>query len=103
MRELVFGVSGQTLRKTGDFNGVVAGSKGFLRCRFVFDGSWDGYAKVAAFKGEDGEEHAASIVDGTCAVPDEVTGGGSFTVRVAGKRDDAMAETTAATVRQVRG
>lgn len=101
MRELRFGVSGQTLRKTGDFSGIVAGSKGFLRCRFDFDSTWDGFAKVAAFTGEDGTEHAERIASGTCAVPDEVTSG-DFTVRVVGKRDGARAETTAATVRQVR-
>lgn len=102
MRELAFTVSGQTLRKAGDFSGIVTGSQGFLRCRFDFDQTWDGFAKVAAFTAGDGSEHAERITGGTCPVPDAVTSGDSFTVRVVGKRDGARAETTAATVRQVR-
>lgn len=102
MRELRFKVSGQTLRKAGDFSRIVTGSRGFLRCRFDFDETWNGFAKAAAFTGEDGAEHAERIVNGQCAVPDDVTAGDSFTVRVVGKRDGAKAETTAATVRQVR-
>ena len=34
MRRLIFAVTGQQLAKHGDFAGITAGSKGYLRCRF---------------------------------------------------------------------
>ena len=34
MRMLKFAVEGQQLAKRGDFAGVTAGSKGYLRCHF---------------------------------------------------------------------
>ena len=41
MRRLIFAVTGQQLAKHGDFAGITAGSKGYLRCRFeLSDPEW---------------------------------------------------------------
>ena len=41
MRRLIFAVTGQQLTKHGDFTGIMAGSKGYLRCRFeLSDPEW---------------------------------------------------------------
>ena len=41
MRVLNFKVSGQSLSKNGDFSGIVAGTKGYLRLSFDFDPEWE--------------------------------------------------------------
>lgn len=39
MRRLLFSVDGQHLAKQGDFSGITAGSKGYLKCCFGVDSS----------------------------------------------------------------
>ena len=49
MRMLKFAVEGQQLAKRGDFAGVTAGSKGYLRCCFEqSDPEWLMAKKIAA-------------------------------------------------------
>ena len=51
MRTLPFTVEGQTLRKDGDFGGIISGSKGYLRCRLkIADNDWLYAKKVLVFK-----------------------------------------------------
>ena len=53
MRMLKFAVEGQQLAKHGDFTGVTAGSKGYLRCRFEqSDPEWLMAKKIAVFNDE---------------------------------------------------
>lgn len=73
MRRLIFAVTGQQLAKHGDFAGITAGSKGYLRCRFeLSDPEWLAAKKIAVFN----DEHAVPVgAEGECNVPDEVTDG----------------------------
>ena len=53
MRMLKFAVEGQQLAKRGDFAGVTAGSKGYLRCHFEqSDPEWLMAKKIAVFNDE---------------------------------------------------
>ena len=73
MRILPFKVTGQNLSKDGDFSGIVAGTKGYLHTEYNFDSEWDGCKKAAVFSRYD-KEYPVPIVNGKCAVPDEITG-----------------------------
>lgn len=100
MRRLIFAVEGQKLSKQGDFSGITAGSKGYLRCNFVTgDSDWLGAKKVALFN-----ETSAVAVDeaGECAVPDEVTGEKSFKLRLIGQNGSTRMTTNAVLIEQVK-
>lgn len=94
MNTIKLSVSGQVLSRINRMQHIVAGSKGYLRCSFEFDESWNALAKAAAFYGDDGTEHAAAIENGTCSVPDEVTDSQSFKVRVIGAGGKAVRVST---------
>lgn len=66
MRMLKFAVEGQQLAKRGDFAGVTAGSKGYLRCHFEqSDPEWLMAKKIAVFN----DEYAVTVsAEGECAV-----------------------------------
>lgn len=99
MRRLLFSVDGQHLAKQGDFSGITAGSKGYLKCCFGVDGSdWHGAKKVALFN----EVYAVAVDEALeCCVPDEVTGGKSFKVRMIGQNDTMRVTTNAVLVEQI--
>lgn len=73
MRTLQFSVSGQKLSTAGDHSGLIAGTRGYLQTAYNFDGEWDGCKKAAVFLRYD-KEYPVPIVNGKCAVPDEITG-----------------------------
>lgn len=100
MRRLIFAVSGQQLAKHGDFTGVTAGSKGYLRCHFeLSDSEWLAAKKIAVFN----DEHAVTVgADGECAVPDEVTDGKSFKVYLAGQNGKTRMVTNKVLIEQVK-
>lgn len=83
MRDLNFEVDGQSLRKVGDFSGIIRGSKKYLRCVFSYKGiDWSNMRAIAVFE-HNGNEYAVVIQkDGSCMVPDEVTDGSYFKVSV---------------------
>ena len=85
MRELNFTIDKQKLSKSGDFSNIIRGSKGYLKCRFNFEGTdWLNHKLIAVFE-SNGEEFARKLnIDKTCIVPDEVTDGSYFKVRVVG-------------------
>lgn len=85
MRVLNFKLKGQTLQKMGDFSTIMAGSKGYLKCRFRADDTdWSTAKKVAIFC--DGL-YVALDRNGECMVPDGATEGKSFKVQVAGETE----------------
>ena len=98
MRRLLFSVDGQHLTKQGDFSGITAGSKGYLKCCFGVDSSdWRGAKKVALFN----EAYAVAVDEALeCNVPDEVTGGKSFKVRLIGQKGTMRVTTNAVLVEQ---
>lgn len=86
MRILQFKVSGQSLSKDGDFSGLVAGTRGYLQTAYNFDGEWDGCKKAAVFSRYE-KEFPMPIINGRCAVPDEVVEIRKWRVRLVGERD----------------
>lgn len=99
MRRLLFAVDGQHLTKHGDFSGIAAGSKGYLKCLFAATGSdWAGSKKVALFD----ETYAVPVSEaGECDVPDEVTDGKSFKLKLIGQKGTMRMSTNAVLVEQV--
>lgn len=85
MRDLNFEVDGQSLRKVGDFSGIIRGTKNYLKCHFSFeDNDWFGLRKIAVFENQ-GEPSAVMLErDNTCQVPNEVTDGTYFKVSIVG-------------------
>ena len=100
MRKLTFAVEGQTLRKKGDFKGIMAGSKGYLVCQFgTADPDWLRAAKAAVFNDT---EAVAVNADMQCAVPDSVTDGKSFKVQLVGKNGSTRMTTNPVLIEQVK-
>lgn len=87
MRTLHFTVTGQTITRSAgcDFDGIVAGSRGYLFARFHFSADWDGCKKVAVFKCG-GKEYPAPLVAGACEIPPEALTGPLVQVYVLGRR-----------------
>ena len=85
MRTLQFKVAGQKLSKDGDFSGLVAGTKGYLQTAYNFDREWDGCKKAADFY-RYGKEYPAPIINGRCAVPDEIAQYNRWKVYLVGER-----------------
>lgn len=99
MRRLMFAVDGQKLSKKGDFSGITAGSKRYLRCHFgCAESDWLRAKKVALFN-----DSIAVPVDEAmeCAVPDEVTNGKSFKLRLIGQSGQTRLTTNAVLIEQV--
>ena len=85
MRTLNFNIENQSLKKNGDFSGIIRGSKQYLKCLFAFDGdTWNGLRKIAVFENLNGEYAVDLSRDSSCMVPDEVTDGRFFRVKIAG-------------------
>lgn len=101
MKTINFKVNGQRLSLENGLRGrVLAGTKGYLVAKFTFSEDWDGFQKVAAFYDGDGHEYPRPLVSNQCMVPDEVTDGVKFKVKVFGKQGNSMVFTDTETVRQ---
>lgn len=100
MRKLTFAVTGQKLSKEGDFSGITAGSKGYLCCKVkTTDPDWMRAKKVLLFD----EEYAVAVgTDGECTVPDEVTDGKSFKLRLIGQCGKTRMMTNPILIEQVK-
>ena len=102
MRELVFRADGQRLKKQADcdFSGLVAGSEGYLKAKFIFSSEWEGCKKAASFwLGE--QEHAVLLEDDdSCFVHPAVLTSELFKVSVIGVKPGYKITTTRTKVRQ---
>ena len=102
MRLLIFNVDSQCVRKHPDcdFSHIVAGTKNYLRAKFIFSDEWRDCIKVASFwRGE--KEHAVLLnSDGTCDIPTEALTGATFRVSVIGQKDGYRITTNKIVVRQ---
>ena len=49
MRVLHFSVNEQNIKKSGDFSGIVKGSKGYLKAEFSFGSEWSRRKAAASF------------------------------------------------------
>lgn len=98
MRVLNFEVESQTLKKSGDFSNIVAGTKNYLVCGFSFnDTDWNQALKVAVFN----EDTAVPILNGSCKVPDNVTDRKSFKFYVVGRIGTVTIKTNQILIEQV--
>lgn len=97
MRILEFNAAGQALTcaKTCDFTGIVAGSCGYLRARFMFSREWAGCNKVAVFVSK-GQEYPVPLELNMCDIPAEALTGSSVQVYVVGRRPGYQITTTVA-------
>lgn len=101
MRILQFTVEGQRLSKSGDFTGIIRGSKKYLRSQFVFNGSdWNGCKVVAVFQLKDKEYPVAIDSNRSCMVPDEVTDSSAFKIRLIGRKNDYQITTNKVLISQ---
>ena len=100
MRTLQCKVIGQNLNKDGDFSGIVAGTKGYLRMTFSFDSEWDGCKKAAVFSRR-GKEQAFPVANNGCNVPDEMTQYNRWYVRLIGEKEGYRITTNELEVRQL--
>lgn len=95
MREIAFEVSGQHIEIVNQ-PVTVSGTKNYLYARFRFDGTWNGFKKVAIFN----DKWFAEIQKGICKIPDEAAALKVFSVKVAGKLGGTMILTDFAMVKQ---
>lgn len=100
MRILEFAVDGQKLSKKGDFSSIVRGTKGYLKCDFDLSAiDWSGYKVVAVFERRN-KEFCVPVINGSCNVPDEVTDGSYFKIRIVGAKDTIRITTNKVLVSQ---
>lgn len=89
MRTLVFNVKGQTIypNSLSDIGGLVAGTSGYIKAKFLFSEDWINCAKVVAFHSIDGKELEPKPLDieGCCYIPSEVLEYHEFDMKVLGK------------------
>lgn len=104
MRELAFAVNGQQIEKMQgcDFGGLVAGTKGYLRARFMFDAAWKGCKIAASFFDADGKEDAKGVIDGECEIPESALKKDVFYISLTGRRKGYEITTNRLTIRQAR-
>ena len=105
MKDLHFNVEGQRLTKANDedFKGIVSKSKGYLRCMFNFDDEWTGTKRAAIFSTTRSKlpmyptsNYASAVMridNVSCKVPDVVTDGNVFYVKIFGKKTGLELET----------
>ena len=100
MRTLNFEVIGQKLTKVGDFSNIIKGSKQYLRCEFSFSGTeWMKHKIVAIFE-QDGNEYPVAVLNSSCMVPDEVSNGAFFKMRLLGVKDNYRINTNKVLIEQ---
>ena len=105
MRILPFVVNGQTLDKADEesFESLVRGSKGYLKCSFKFNRSWDDYVKAVEFIGDKNSEFYY-LKDDMVDVPNSIAALPYFRVKVYGIMDSkTQFSTNTVLVRQKRG
>ena len=88
MKILQFLVEQQNIRKdpSCDFSGLVSGTKGYLKARFVLSKEWNDCAVAAVFLNSESEE-AVPVLNGQCDIPEKITKKKMWWVRVVGMRD----------------
>lgn len=100
MRKLRFMAEGMALSRVSPTTGIVAGSEGYLRAEFDLSEDYEGCRVYATFRGDSGGEWAERVVDGSCGVPTEVTGGRAWGVSLTAVSDGFRLDTNEVTVRQ---
>lgn len=91
---------GMALSRVSPTTGIVAGSEGYLRAEFDLSEDYEGCKVYATFRDSSGDEWAERVVDGSCDVPAEVTGGRVWGMSLTAVRDGFRLDTNEVTVRQ---
>ena len=103
MRTLEFDVKKQRIikKRTCDFSGLVAGSIGYLKAKFIFSKDWKQcVAKFASFW-VDEEEYAVKLDENNCCmIPPEALMKNKFKVSVIGANPPYQIGTNKTTVKQ---
>ena len=87
MISLTFEVNKQILKKSNDFPKVIRGSKGILECQFIFGDEWANYAVSAIFQDSTRSVvEMVTVIDSTCKIPDSVTDGKYFFIKLIGAK-----------------
>lgn len=107
MRTLVFNVKNQIIERepSCDFSGLVAGTSGYLKAKFVLSTAWDNCAKVVGFFSKDDKELTPCVLesDNTCLIPADALKYHEFKIRLYGKRKDYTITTQPITIKQYGG
>lgn len=89
-RTLEFVVKRQSIKKSSscDFSGLVSGTEGYLRAKFLFSNEWDEFNKIAIFKML--QEIRMVKIDryGECEIPYDILKTSSFSVGVIGEKKE---------------
>jgi hypothetical protein len=89
MRVLVFKVDGQTIypNSLSELHGLVAGTSGYIKAKFLFSDDWKGCAKVVAFNSVEGKEFEPKALDAenSCYISEEALEYHEFEMKVLGK------------------
>lgn len=103
MRQLIFTVKEQTLEKNKktSFNGIVAGTAGYLGAKFIFYGNaWSNCKKAASFW-TNGVEYPVLLDDNSsCVIPKEILAGDRFEVSLTGLKEGYIIKTNRIEVTQ---
>jgi hypothetical protein len=98
MRTLVFKVDGQNLyaNSSSDIGGLVAGTSGYIKVKFLFSDDWNGCVKVAGFESVSGEEFEPRKLDAdnSCYIPEKALEYHEFNMKVIGKGKNNYTITT---------
>lgn len=87
MRILEYRVIGQRLVPTGDHSGLVAGTTGYLRARFMFNNDWNDCIKRVTFVA-DGVEYPVRLVNDECVIPPAALKDTIFELYVEGRKQN---------------
>lgn len=85
-RTLNFKVTGQQIKKDGDFSHLAKGTKGYLQATFDCSPEWDRCMKAAIFFAGK-KECPVPVVKRQCNVPDEAAAQGIWGVKLVGEKD----------------
>lgn len=107
MRTLVFNVKSQNIYPNSptDIGGLVAGTSGYIRAKFLFSEDWDGCVKVAGFNSTDGAEFPPKVLDkeNSCVIPTEALAYHEFDMKLYGKKKDYIITTRPIRIKQYGG
>lgn len=107
MRTLVFKVDGQKLyaNSPSDISGLVAGTSGYIKVKFLFSEDWNECVKVVAFNAVSGEEFEPRKLDSenSCYIPDDALQYHEFEMKVLGKSKNYTITTRPIRIRQFGG
>lgn len=104
MRTLEFIADGQKLVKKDscNFDGIVSGTKGYLKAKFDVSSDWKGCGIVAIFSSLKAGEMGVIVDSGECIIPAEVLTGSEWSIRLVGIKEEYRITTNKCIVEQER-